>query len=183
MHADIVKDWFGTQFKELHPLLQELHLTGGQLSGDVHISYGTGAAGLIGRRLAKKMRFPEAGTHQLKINISHAVNGLSWGRSFDSQAPVISLFKPVGKMGSGYWVESTGPLEMKLTVDVINGGWFWRCLSVSFLGVPIPKWLVPHTNAYKVIENDLYRFHVGFSLPLIGSLVSYQGLLGLETTQ
>lgn len=183
MHANLVKNWLGEQFKNLHPLLQKLHLTGGQLSGDVHISFGTGIAGAIGRKLAKKMHFPGPGTHQLKINISHSLHGLAWERSFNSQAPVTSLFKPIGNIDSGYWIESTGPLEMKLTVDIINGGWFWRCLSVNFLGIPIPKWLIPHTNAYKTIDNDLYRFHVELSLPLIGPLVSYQGLLELEKPQ
>lgn len=70
---------------------------------------------------------------------------------------------------------------MELTVDVSNGGWYWRCLKVSFFGVPVPQWFVPKTNAYKIIENGQYRFHVEFSLPVIGSLVSYQGLLKAES--
>lgn len=180
MHADVVKNWFGEKFQNLHPLLQELHLTGGQLSGDVRISFGKGISGVIGRRLANKMQFPGSGTYQLKINISHSINGLYWARSFNSQTPVTSLFKPIGNIDSGYWIGSTGPLKMKLTVDIINGGWFWRCLSVKFFGIPIPKWIMPHTKAYKIIENDLYLFHVEFSLPLLGSLVCYQGLLELE---
>ncbi|MDH1261969.1 DUF4166 domain-containing protein [Pseudomonas sp. GD03944] len=183
MHADVVKSWFGEQFNNLHPLLQELHVGGGQLSGDVRISFGTGMAGLIGRRLAKKMRFPGPGTHQLRITISHDIDGLFWKRSFNNQTPVTSLFKAVGNIESGYWLESTGPLEMKLTVDVVDGGWYWRCLSVRFLGMPVPKWLMPHTDAYKTIADDLYRFHVEFSLPIIGPLVSYEGLLELEKPQ
>lgn len=178
----LVKNWFGDKFSNLHPLLQKLHTEGGRLTGDVEIYYGKGLAGVIGSRLAKKMNLPCEGTHQLVVSISHDNAGLHWGRCFDDQTLVKSLFKPVGHIEQGYWIETTGPLSMKLTVDINNGGWFWRCLKVNFLGFPIPRWLIPKTNAYKIIENGKYRFHVEFSLPIIGSLVSYQGLLRAENS-
>jgi hypothetical protein len=180
MPNELVKNWFGDQFSDLHPLLQKLHTDGGRLTGDFDISYGKGLAGIIGGRLAKKMNLPNEGFHQLAVSISHDNDGLHWWRCFDDQTLVKSLFKPVGHIEEGYWIETTGPLSMKLTVDINNGGWFWRCLKVSFLGFPIPRWLIPHTNAYKIIEGGKYRFHVEFSLPIIGSLVSYQGLLRAE---
>jgi hypothetical protein len=180
MTNKLVKNWFGDQFSNLHPLLQKLHSDGGELVGDVEISYGKGLAGIIGGRLGKKMNLPSEGVHQLTVSISHDVDGLHWWRRFDEQTVIKSLFKPVGDIEQGYWIETTGPLSMKLTVDIKNGGWFWRCLKVNFLGLPIPRWLIPHTNAYKIIENGKYRFYVEFSLPIIGSLVSYQGLLRAE---
>jgi len=180
MPNELVKNWFGDQFNNLHPLLQKLHTNGGRLTGDAEISYGKGLAGIIGRRLAKKMNLPNEGVHQLAISISHDSDGLHWGRSFDDQILVESLFQPVGHIGQGYWIETTGSLSMKLTVDINDVGWFWRCLEINFLGLPIPRWLIPNTNAYKIIENDKYRFHVEFSLPIIGSLVSYRGLLNAE---
>jgi hypothetical protein len=180
MTNKLVKNWFGDQFSNLHPLLQKLHSDGGELVGDVEISYGKGLAGIIGGRLGKKMNLPSEGVHQLTVSISHDADGLHWWRRFDEQTVIKSLFKPVGDIEQGYWIETTGPLSMKLTVDIKNGGWFWRCLKVNFLGLPIPRWLIPHTNAYKIIENGKYRFYVEFSLPIIGSLVSYQGLLRAE---
>ena len=176
----LVENWFGDEFDNLHPLLQQLHTDGGRLSGDVEISYGKGLAGIIGARLGKKMNLPNKGVHQLVVNISHDNDGLHWGRCFNHQALVESIFKPVGNIHQGYWVETTGPLTMKLTVDIKNGGWFWRCLKINFFGLPIPLWLIPQANAYKVIESDKYRFYVEFSLPILGSLVCYQGLLHAE---
>jgi hypothetical protein len=178
----LVKNWFGDKFSNLHPLLQKLHTEGGRLIGDVEISYGKGLAGVIGVRLAKKMSLPSEGTHQLVVSISHDIDGLHWDRCFNNQVLVKSLFKPVGHVEDGYWIETTGPLSMKLTVDINDGGWFWRCLKVNFLGFSIPRWLIPKTNAYKTIENGKYCFHVEFSLPIIGTLVSYQGLLRAENT-
>ncbi|WP_081758314.1 DUF4166 domain-containing protein [Thalassolituus oleivorans] len=122
----LVKNWFGDKFSNLHPLLQKLHTEGGRLTGDVEISYGKGLAGVIGVRLAKKMSLPSEGTHQLVVSISHDIDGLHWDRCFNNQALVKSLFKPVGHVEDGYWIETTGPLSMKLTVDINDGGWFWR---------------------------------------------------------
>ena len=174
---DLVKNWFGNRFSDLHPLLQKLHIQGGILSGDVTLRYGKGIAGIIGKRLAKKMNLPDAGVHQLQVDISHDEAGLHWGRCFNNQSSVVSLFKPVGTIETGYWIETTGPLTMKLTVDILDGAWHWKCLSVNFLGVPIPLYLIPKTTAYKKIEHDQYRFLVRFSLRGFGPLVSYQGLL------
>lgn len=58
--------------------------------------------------------------------------------------------------------------------------YYSNCLKINFLGLPIPLWLTPQANAYKVIENGQYRFYVEFSLPIIGSLVCYHGLLRRE---
>lgn len=44
----------------------------------------------------------------------------------------------------------------------------------------IPLWLLPRTTAYKRIENDRYHFYVGFSLPLLGTLLSYSGNLSAD---
>lgn len=56
MPNELVKNWFGGQFNDLHPLLQQLHTDGGSLTGDIDIAYGKGLAGIIGGRLAKKMK-------------------------------------------------------------------------------------------------------------------------------
>ena len=177
MPNQLVKNWFGNRFSDLHPLLQQLHLEGGALKGKVNISYGNGIAGILGQRLARKMTLPNAGEHELLVQISHDDEYLHWSRSFGNSNVVHSLFKPVGSVERGYWLETTGPVAMRLTVDVRNGGWYWRCLKVCLFGIPIPVWLVPESNAYKVIVNGRYKFHVSFSFPFFGELVRYEGML------
>ncbi|MDX1452584.1 MAG: DUF4166 domain-containing protein [Oleiphilaceae bacterium] len=180
MQSELVKNWFGDQFFDLHPLLQKLHVQGGRLKGEVNLYYGSGLAGIIGKRLARKMNLPGEGVQQLQVDISHSDDGLHWGRCFNNQKSVVSLFKPVGNVTNGYWVETTGPLTMHLTVEIIDGGWYWKCLQLRFAGLPVPVWLMPKTRAYKKIEQDQYSFLVEFSLPYLGHLVSYQGLLKAE---
>ena len=177
MHSDVVKNWFENDFCDLDPLLQKLHLSGGELSGRVDISYGKGISGLIGQRLAKKLKLPDQGTHDLLVSITHSDQGLHWNRKFNDANTVESIFVPFGNKKNGYWIETTGPMKMKLTVDIVDGGWFWKCLNVSFFGLPIPLFLIPKSQAYKIIENGKYVFNVSFSYPLFGSLVSYKGAL------
>jgi hypothetical protein len=177
MNTDLIKNWFGADFYKLHPLLQKLHLAGGVLSGDVHVSYGQGIAGLIGKRLAKKMNLPEPGVHSFTVAILHDHEGMHWNRCFGKTKEIKSIFKPVGYKEQGYWMERLGAITMKLTVDIHNGGWYWRCIGISIYGFPLPLWLSPRLHAYKLIEQELYYFHVAFSLPGLGVLVAYEGLL------
>jgi hypothetical protein len=51
-NSSLVADWFGDDFVQLHPLLQQLHRHGGRLSGQVMIDIPSDVAGLFGRRLA-----------------------------------------------------------------------------------------------------------------------------------
>ncbi len=181
-HSNAVVDWFAHKFSELHPLLQDLHRNGGQLHGTVQIEIPTGVAGLLGRRLAKKLGVPTTNSSpKLDVSISHTDGLLHWHRTFDDNMQMRSIFKPVGNMDSGYWLDDTGPLELKLTVDILDGGWYWRCLSMRLWKIPLPLWLFPHSKAYKKIEGDKYRFYVSFSLLGLGTILSYSGLLDAHT--
>ena len=139
-----VEQWFGAKFAELHPLLQKLHVHGGQLSGVVDIHMGNGWAGIIGKALARTFSIPvEAGSHGFTVDIFHATDGLHWHRRFDGETLMQSLFFPVGQWPDGYWIENNGPVRMALTVDVVDGGWYWRPQKLWLHGVRMPMWLLP----------------------------------------
>jgi len=176
---EIVKNWFDQSFSSLAPELQELHLNGGALYGEVEVIEGNALAGLIGRRVAKKLGIPTAGTNTLRVNISHDEQYLHWDRQFNETTLMQSRFQPIGTIENGHWVEKSGSLELVLTVEVIDHGWHWRCIQYKYRGIPIPLWLFPSMRAYKNIENGGYRFYVGFSLPLVGLLFSYSGVLNV----
>jgi hypothetical protein len=146
--------WFGRYFSELHPLLQQLHLHGGMLSGDVEIKFGQGLARFVGNRIAKKLDIPtEEGTHLLQVSINHVNDELHWSRCFNETKTLKSIFIPIGEKPTGYWVEHTGAMELHLTVNIINQGWYWQPIGVKLKGIPLPMWLFPKTKAYKYIES------------------------------
>jgi hypothetical protein len=178
-NKQLVSNWFGEQFFALHPLIQKLHRNGGTLEGTVDISFGYGLAGFIGKRLAKKLSIPVNSTSKLTVNISPKNGYLYWQRCFDDNSIMLSTFEPVGTIQEGYWLEKTGKFTLKLTVNIINGGWYWHCLGYEFGGIKLPKILFPKATAYKTIIDENYHFHVSFSLPVLGKLLSYSGQLSI----
>jgi hypothetical protein len=173
-----VARWFGAHFSELHPLLQSLHRHGGTLRGVVEIQSGTGVAGWLGRRLARSLGIPiDRRLRGFEVEIKHTETALEWWRRFDDGSVVVSHFEPVGAWPVGYWKETTGALQMHLTVDIVNGGWRWRPLRASLYGLRLPLRLLPKSRAGKHIECGKYRFEVEFSLPIVGRLLSYGGAL------
>jgi hypothetical protein len=176
--------WFGPAFVRLHPLLQALHREGGGLQGEVDIVTGDGVAGLLGRRLARKLGIPaDRPRRGFEVQILHDNDAMSWHRRFDDGSTMISTFRPVGRYPDGYWLETTGPVRLKLAVDVVDGGWRWRLLGVAVYGLPLPLALFPRTDAFKCVEGDgRYRFGVAFALFPLGTLLRYEGVLQLQVS-
>lgn len=171
-------DWFGDDFILLDPLLQKLHNQGGTLSGVIDLEYGSGLAGFIGRWLALKLGLPIlSGKVDFEVNISHTDGVLIWNRQFCNQYKMSSIFVPHGHYPDGYWSETTGKLTLELGVDVRDGGWYWIQRKVKLMGIQLPLWLFPSSQAYKRIKKGMYEFSVTFSLPIIGKLLSYSGFL------
>jgi hypothetical protein len=175
-----VESWFGPSFSLLHPQLQALHRSGGTLRGPVQLSYGRGLAGVVGKRLARRLGIPEAaGTATLEVDIRSDAAGLHWGRRFNQGPAFDSLFQPVGSYPSGYWIERSGQLALQLSVAVRDGGWHWEQTRLAICGVPLPRWLMSRTAASKIFHNGHYDFSVDIRLPVLGSVLAYQGWLDL----
>jgi hypothetical protein len=178
MNATVVSEWFGTAFDRLHPLLQSLHRHGGRLHGPTVIRFGRGLAGMAGRRIAGKLGIPRnGGEHALEVTISHHDGLLHWDRRFDGGHRFPSTFRPHGHWPDGYWIEDTAAIALLLQVEVIDGGWYWRCIGAQYGRWRLPRWLLPRSEAYKRIEDGRYRFSVSFALPLLSEVLGYGGLL------
>ena len=179
--STVAENWFGDKFKNLDPILQDLHRKGGVLSGLVDIQYGRGIARIIGKKLAPNLGLPlKEGKHVLKVTISHTSDSLVWSRMFGDNHEMVSVFSPQGKYPKGSWSEKTGKLSLELGVDIYKGGWYWVQRKIHLFGVPLPLFLFPNSKAYKRIEDGEYMFSVVFSLPIIGKLVSYSGILNSQ---
>ena len=174
----IVAAWFGDSFNQLHPRLQSLHRYGGLLHGPVDVAFGSGLAGLIGRRLARRLGIPAmAGTHRLEVTISHRDGLLHWDRRFDDGPHFPSTFRPIGHWPGDCWIEQTAVIALRLRVDIVDGDWYWRCIGARRGRWHLPRWLLPRSEAFKRIEGDHYRFSVSFALPWLGDVLRYGGLL------
>ncbi len=181
-----VESWFGSHFASLHPLLQNLHRSGGTLAGRATITYGTGAAGFLGRRLAARLGLPaHTGECDFAVHIGHTDKALIWSRHFTAPdggtRALTSVFTPHGHYPEGYWDERTGAMRFRLGVRISeDGGWHWQVRRAAIGGLPLPVALFPRSHAYKCVEAGRYRFQVSFVMPGLGTLLSYGGLLQLE---
>jgi len=175
----ITEKWFGDHFTELHPRLQKLHTKGGVLSGEVDVEYGSGVAGLLGKRLGKKLGLPlQTESTSLQVDISHTDREMFWSRQFGSGSkPMISVFTPRGNYENGYWAETTGGITVELSVEVQQGAWHWIQRATRVKGLAVPAILLPELIAKKSIEGDLYRFEVALHKRGLGLLVRYGGAL------
>jgi len=180
--SNLVETWFGESFKQLDPLIQQLHLSQHSvLKGEIVLEYGAGLAGLIGKRLGFKLGLPPgAGVKDFQVEIQSANGLLIWSRVFDSQYKMVSVFKPVGTYPNGHWQEITGVMKMDLGVQIKEGGWHWVQKRVWYKSIPLPLWMFPASIAYKKIVEEEYEFKVSITLPLIGQLLSYSGRLRLK---
>ncbi|GAB3381304.1 DUF4166 domain-containing protein [Lysobacter fragariae] len=174
--------WFGPYLTRLHPRLQALHREGGCLRGTVTITSGKGLAGSIGRWIARRMGMPlDRPLRGFEVRIRHDRDAMTWERRFEDGTVLASTFRPVGHFPDGYWLEEVGPMQLKLAVDVIDGGWHWRLLGASIRGAALPRFLFPRTTAFKRIDRDgRYCFGVSFALFPFGTLLQYEGLLQPE---
>ena len=177
--GSVVSRWFGPHFATLHPLLQSLHLRGGQLRGTVRIRTGRGVAGWLGRRLARSIGVPvDRPERGFEVHIAHTERALSWNRRFDGAGEMRSSFIPVGTWPQGYWHEETRALTLWLSVDTAGGGWRWTPVRAYLHGLRVPLRWLPQSRASKRIDADgRYVFEVAFALPLVGEVLRYGGEL------
>ncbi|WNZ55681.1 DUF4166 domain-containing protein [Microbulbifer sp. MKSA007] len=177
--VNAVTNWFGPDFNKLNPLLQRLHTKGAKLSGEVKVQFGSGLAGIIGKRIAGKLGVPQNTRESpFSVNIQHTQHKLIWSRTFSNSHSMTSEFVPIGtREKAGYWIEKTGIINIRLGVSIEEGNWFWAPQSVSILHIPIPSVLRPRIVAGKSIINNQYHFEVSISLPIIGFSFGYSGIL------
>lgn len=120
------------------------------------------------------------GRYPFRVDIGHEAGKLVWSRSFGQGREMRSVFSPVGHYPDGFWVERTGAATLELGVAIDDGGWHWIQRRVIWGALTLPAWLGPKTRAYKKETGGRYEFVVAFSVPLLGTVLSYRGLLDME---
>jgi Domain of unknown function (DUF4166)/Saccharopine dehydrogenase NADP binding domain len=135
------------------------------------------AANFLGRIVALIMRFPVAGKKvPLDVNISIDSNGETWTRSFAGRK-----FSSRQKFGQGRYegllVESFGPLNFGMAVTETDGKLGLVVRQWDVIGLPLPKFLMPHGIAHEHGAEGRFNFDVEVRAPIIGRIVRYRGWL------
>ena len=77
-------------------------------------------------------------------------------------------------------IESLGPLQLQLRLEVREHRLRYVLERATLLGLPVPQRLAPSLEAWEGERDGRYEFAVDVRLPFIGRLVRYEGLLDLD---
>ena len=76
-----------------------------------------------------------------------------------------------------------GPIRMNMLLNVEQGALTYQLVKARLFGLPIPLWLAPKVVAEEAQVDEVYRFKVNVSMPLVGLLVRYGGDMRLVGSQ
>ncbi|MDE0680884.1 MAG: DUF4166 domain-containing protein [Gammaproteobacteria bacterium] len=166
----------GAAWQSLPAVLRAVHGAGPALtvSGEASITRGRG---VLARILARIMRFPAAGEN-VPVSVTFGRHGHydKWTRDFGGQ-----VFASTFSAGSGRFehllCERFGPLTFGMALVPDAGRLNLVMRRWSFLGLPLPRSLMPGGDSYEYAKDDRFCFNVEIRLPLAGFVIRYCGFL------
>jgi len=166
----------GETFKELPPTVQELHTVIGHAtySGTAKITRGTN---WLSRIIANVFRFPKAGQNiPVTVQLDCQENTETWRRNFAGQtfSSVLTSDQP------NQFSERFGPFKFQMALSIKSKALLMPVTRGWFLGIPLPKALLPISETREFQEDSTFQFDVTLSLPVFGLIVRYQGSLNLD---
>jgi NAD(P)-dependent dehydrogenase (short-subunit alcohol dehydrogenase family) len=131
---------------------------------------------LVSRLVGSIIGLPNANARAtVKVTVERDVDGNErWTRCFDGKN-----FHSTMNRGTdgGFW-ERFGFLNFKIDLRVENEKLIYPISKARCCGVPIPRFLLPTTNAFETVdEQGRFVFDVLITLPIVGRLVHYRGWL------
>ncbi len=163
----------GEAFDALPQPVQNSHQTHAprHLTGHSNVDRGRG---ILPRLIAAAVRFPKAGTDiSLAVIKTPTPTGEHWQRDFGGQ-----VFHSTLRQTPHGMTESIGPMTFTLGLHVAADGLHFPVSRGHFLGIPMPKWLLPRSEAVETAQDGKLRFDVALYAPLTGQLiVRYRGIL------
>lgn len=173
--TNLIEEHLGPAYANLDEVLKRAHTGAIKLTGNVSVTRGN----VIARWLCDLLRLPpSAASVQLTVNGQHFPDQMLWDRDFGGIKMRSRFFKEGAALA-----EQFGPLKlwMKLTVD--NGSLRYTLIKTTILGMTLPARWAPRVMAFEAQAADFYQFGVEVSLPIIGKLITYGGMLSLIGTE
>lgn len=169
----------GPAFATLPMPLRATHLTSSvsRWQGRASVIRGTG---LWSRLLATLFRFPPA-TSDTPVNVTKTTtkNGETWTRCFGTRSFRSHLTATPKGM-----TERFGPFTFLLGLAIKDGALHYPVVAGRFGPIPLPRWILPQSEAREYVVNDHFHFDVRLLAPLTGALmVHYRGHLNAAVAE
>lgn len=127
---------------------------------------------LPARFVCAAMRFPPEGEHDLHVSFEERDGVERWTRDFAGHAFMSELSQRGGRL-----TERFGPMRFSFDLPSDTTGLTMVMRGWSVLGIPMPLWLAPRSEAREWAEGEDFCFDVPIALPGIGEIVHYSGRL------
>jgi hypothetical protein len=161
----------GPDFSRLAPALKVIHgvLRDHGASGRAVVDRGGNS---FAKLVARVMRFPPAGEHEVHVHFAEVDGVERWTRDFGG-----TRFSSILSANGSRLVERFGPLRFSFTLTEEDGGLAMALTNWSLGPMPLPKFLAPRSPAREWEEGGMFHFDVPINLPLVGRVVRYRGWL------
>lgn len=162
----------GADFARLPPAVRALrdHIGPRRWRGEAEVTRGRG---LVARIVAALFGFPPAGISPVEVRLAPEGRGLVWERRFGRHG-----FRSQVSAAPGRITERIGPFSFHLGLQLAEGRLEFPVTGGTLLGIPMPRVLLPRSEAAEWDEGGVFHFDVSLSLPLgLGPLVRYRGWL------
>ncbi len=172
--APLYRKILGTAFEALPDRVRALHqpTETREWTGHARVRRGTGWGA---NAIARLLGFP-GGADRVPVSVvlSPRQGGELWTRNFGG-----SNFSSIQECGTGrndhLLIERFGPVSVALALVLAEDRLFLVPRSWSFLGIPLPRLLLPDGTSFETEVDGKFRFDVEISMPLLGLIVAYKG--------
>jgi hypothetical protein len=172
----IFRQVLGDAISDLPAPIRELHNGSGisRFSGNASIKRGTG---VLARIVGWLTGFPAANDNiPVTVEIEQQGSRETWQRDFDGHTFSSEMSINSGRF-AGLMCERFGPSKFGMALVVDEDTLHYVARRWTFLGIPMPKWMMPAGAMYETVIDGKFVFHVEIRLRLIGHVVTYEGWL------
>lgn len=165
------------EFGRLSPIHQDLHtvLSYRRWTGRASVQRGQNPLSLLAGAIAG---FPKANDDiVVQVEMRRTKRGETWTRTFGAKR-FRSYLSSKMKRDETVLFERFGVLKFQIGLKLKDGKLHFPVKSGKFFGLPLPKILLPISDAMEFVDEDgRARFHINVSLPICGHVATYSGWL------
>ena len=163
-------------FDALPQAVRDLHMVIGSHHWRGEASVTRGESPLAGPICAMFGFPPPAEATEVEVSMRRDGAREIWERRFGASR-FQSTIELAGPPGAGIIAETVKGVRCVVPLRADKNALEFPVHSAGFLGLPLPRLLVPGSRTREYQENGRFRFDVGLGLALVGDLVRYQGWL------
>ncbi|MEM0976473.1 MAG: DUF4166 domain-containing protein [Pseudomonadota bacterium] len=170
----VFQDTLGDIFNRLPRSVRELHRVDGQGNFEGRATVTAGSS-LLAQAVSRIFGFPKTGGDvPVHIHIECCDDCEVWVRDFDGH----SFRSEIRSAGRGRIFERLGLFEFEIDLSVRDHRLYWPVSSATFIGLHIPKFVLPISETCEFEREGQFCFDVKLRLPITQEeIVHYQGWL------